>query len=174
MPLSLVNVLIRVDHTTFTLRQAVDPVAVVAIAIFVEEGTSAMLLIFVPITSVLTAQFVTLVLPVGALTMALIDGPHALILVLIRVELDTESFLAVITPVANVLLRGFPLLALDCSILSLVFLADPVNAAMRSILLSLSIIAAKSESKTVKSNVLAQTNYLHFPEMHELALLRAH
>ena len=99
-----------------------------------------MFLIFVPISRVLTTQLVTFILPVSALAVALINGPHTLILIFILVELDAEAFLAVITPVTNVLLTGLPHLTLNCAILLLVLLVDPVDGAMGAVLLCLSIV----------------------------------
>ena len=115
-----------------------------------------MLLIFIPVTSVLSAQFGALIFPVGSLTVALIDGPHALILISIFVELDAKALFAVIAPVAYILLTGLPLLSLDCAILLLVLLLDPVDGAMRTIFLRFSVIAAAvPKSKTHKDGQLS-------------------
>ena len=141
MPLAFKDVLVSVDHSAFALRQSIDPVAVVSVSILVEEGASAMLLVLVPVASVLTAQLAAaLVLPVGTLAVALVDGPHALVLVTVLVELDAEAFFAVIAPVSDVLLGGLPLFALDSAVLGAVFLLDPVDRAMGSIFLSLRVI----------------------------------
>jgi len=104
VPLTFVNVFIRVNHTTFTLGQAIDPVAIVTIAILVKEGASSVFFIFVPVTCVLTTKLFAFSFPVCTLAMALINGPHALVLVMISVELDTEAFFAVVTPVTNIFL----------------------------------------------------------------------
>ena len=106
-----------------------------------------MLLVLVPVTCVLASQLGAFVLPVSALAMALIDGPHALVLVAILVELNAEAFLAVVAPVANVLLRGLPLLALDGAILGLVLLLDPIDGAMSAVFLSLSVVTTNQTSK---------------------------
>lgn len=63
-----------------------------------------MLLIFVPITRVLTAKLCALVLPVRSLSVALIDGPHAFVLISVGVELNAEALLAVVAPIADILL----------------------------------------------------------------------
>jgi len=113
MPLAFIDVLVGVDHSALTLWEAVDPVTVVSVTVLVEESSTSVLLIFIPVTGVLTAELGTLILPVGSLAVSLIDGPHALIFVSILVELDAEALLAVIAPVANVLLRRLPDLTLD-------------------------------------------------------------
>ena len=143
MPLALIDVLVEVDHTAFALRQPIDPVAVVTIPIFVEEGPSSVLLVLVPVTCVLTSQLVTFVLPVGALTVALINRPHALVLVAIFVKLNAEAFLAVVAPVADILLRGLPFLALNGAVLRLVLLFHPVDGAMGTVFLSLRVVTNK-------------------------------
>ena len=141
VPLSLKDVLVGVDHATLTLRQAVHPVAIVPVSILVEEGATSVLLVLIPVACVLTAQLAAaLVLPVGTLTVALVNGPHALVLVAILVELDAEALLAVVPPVANVLLTGLPLLTLDSAILRLILLLDPVHGPMGSVLLCLCIV----------------------------------
>lgn len=99
-----------------------------------------MFLVLVPITCVLTTQLGALILPVCALAVALVNGPHALILISIFVELDAEAFLAVITPITDILLTGLPLFALDSAIFLLILLLDPVDGAMCAILLCLSIV----------------------------------
>ena len=112
-----------------------------------------MLLILIPVTSVLSAQLCALIFPVGSLAVALIDGPHTLIFISIFVELDAEALFAVIAPVADILLTGLPLLSFDRAILLLILLLDPVDGAMRTILLSLRIITLyRQQNKTVKIN----------------------
>ena len=141
VPLSLKDVLVGVDHATLTLRQAVHPVAIVPVSILVEEGATSVLLVLIPVACVLTAQLAAaLVLPVGTLAVALVNGPHALVLVAILVELDAEALLAVVPPVTNVLLTGLPLLTLDSAILRLILLLDPVHGPMGSVLLRLCIV----------------------------------
>ncbi len=128
VPLTFKDVLIGVDHATLALRQAIDPVAVVPVPVLVEEGASAVLLVLVPVTGVLTAQLAaSFILPVGTLTVALVDGPHAFVLVTILVELDAETLLAVVTPVSDVLLTCLPFLSLNSAIFRLVLLLDPVD-----------------------------------------------
>lgn len=122
MPLTFINVLVGVDHTTFTLRKSINPVAVVPVSVLIEEGASAVLLVLVPVTCVLSSELGSLVFPVSTLTVALINGPHTFVLVAILVELDAEALFAVISPVSDILLTGLPLLALDGTILLLRFL----------------------------------------------------
>lgn len=102
VPLSLVDVLVGVDHATLSLRHAADPVAIIAVPILVEEGATAVLLIFEPITSVFAAQLARLVSPVSSLTVSLVALPETLILVTVLVELDTEAVLLIVLPVADV------------------------------------------------------------------------
>ena len=163
MPLPFVDVLILVDHPTLALRQAVDPVSVVSVAILIEEGTPSMLLVFIPIACVLSPQLGSFVLPVSALAMPLVDCPHTLVLVSILVELDAEAFLAVVSPVANILLGRLPHLSLDASILLPLLLLDPVHASVGSVLLGLRIVAVSNMFKIELVD-------LHFPEVHELVL----
>jgi len=122
MPLTFIDVLVGVDHSAFTLRKSIDPVAVVPVSVLIEEGASAVLLIFVPITSVLSSELFAFVFPVSTLSVALIDSPHTFVLISILVELDTEALFAVISPVSDILLTGLPLLTLDGAILLLGFL----------------------------------------------------
>ena len=162
VPLALVNVFVRVDHAAFALRQSIHPVTVISVAILVEESASAMLLIFVPVTCVLSAQLSTLVLPVGSLSVALVDSPHTLVLVPILVELDAEAFLAIVTPVADVLLTCLPHLSFNSAILGLILLLDPVNGAMCTILLRFSVIAIKlPKSKTHKDGQLNASKFIN-------------
>ena len=89
-----------------------------------------MLLVLVPISRVLTTKLVSLILPVCALAVALVNGPHSLILIFIFVKLDAEAFFAVIAPVTDVLLTGLPHFTLDSAILLFVLFIDPVDGAM--------------------------------------------
>jgi hypothetical protein len=102
VPLALVDVTIGVDHSALALWHAIDPVSIVSITVLKEEGTSAVLLILKPVTSVLSPQLAVLVPPVGALAVLLVHSPHALIFVTVLVELDSETLLAIISPVADV------------------------------------------------------------------------
>ena len=110
-----------------------------------------MLLVFVPVSSVLAAQLVALVLPVGALAVALVDGPHALVFVTVLVELDAEALFAIIAPVTDILLTSLPLLTLNSAILLLVLLLDPVDRAMGSILLRLSVVTNREKDELIMS-----------------------
>ena len=151
MPLAFKDVLVSIDHSAFALWQSIDPVAVVSVSILVKEGASAMLLVLVPVASVLTTQLAAaLVLPVGTLAVALVDGPHALVLVTVLVELDAEAFFAVIAPVSDVLLGGLPLFTLDSAVLRAVLLLDPVDGAMGSIFLSLRVITKMQNTSVSK------------------------
>ena len=105
-----------------------------------------MLFIFIPVTCIFSSQFSSFILPVSALAMALVNGPHALILVSIFVELDTEAFFAVIAPITNVLLTCLPLFALDRAVFCLILLLNPVDGAMGSIFLSFRIITTQEIS----------------------------
>ena len=127
VPLTLVDVFVGVDHATFALGEPIDPVAVVAVAIFVEERAATVLFVLVPVASVLPPQFIAFLFPVGALAVTFVDGPHTFIFVAVRVELDAEALLAVVTPVPDVLLRGLPLLTADSAVFRLVLLFDPVH-----------------------------------------------
>lgn len=139
MPLALVNVSILVDHTTFALRHAVDPVSVITIAVFEEECASAMLFVLEPITGVLATQLASFISPVCALAMLFIHGPHTFVFVTFGVELDAETFLAIVAPVTNVSGRAFPHLALNGAILLLWLLFDPIDRPVWTVLLGLGI-----------------------------------
>jgi hypothetical protein len=117
VPLSLVDVLVSVDHATLSLGHAVNPVAVVPVPIFEEEGASSVLLIFVPVSSVLSTELARLVAPVGSLAMAFVPLPESFIFVSILVELNAETVLLVVLPVPNVPRRMLPLFTLDAPIL---------------------------------------------------------
>jgi hypothetical protein len=139
MPLSFVDVFVGVDHSSLSLRHASYPVAVIAITVFVEEGTSAMLLIFEPISGIFTTEFASLISPISSLTMALISLPETLILIAILVEVNAETVLLVVLPVSDVAGSMLPFLALDAAIFLSLLLLDPVNGSMSTILLSLVI-----------------------------------
>jgi hypothetical protein len=102
VPLSFINITSVVDHPTFTLRHSIYPITIVTVAIFKEKGTSTVLFIFEPITSVLSPQLARFVSPIVTLTMLLVNGPHTFVFVTILVELNTEAFFAVVSPVTNV------------------------------------------------------------------------
>ena len=104
MPLTFVNIFVRVNHAAFALGQAVYPVTVVTISVFVEESTSTMLFVLIPIACVFSAELVALILPVGALAVALIDSPHSFVFVTIFVKLNAETLFTIVAPVAYVLL----------------------------------------------------------------------
>ena len=109
------------------MRQSIDPVAIVPVSVLVEERTSSMLFVFIPVTSVLSAQLRSFIFPISTLAMALIYGPHAFILISIFVELDAEALLAVIAPIADIFLTSLPFFTFDSSILLLVLLLYPVD-----------------------------------------------
>ena len=139
MPLTFVDVAILVDHTTFALRHAIDPVSVITIAVFEEECASAMLFVLEPITGVLATQLASFISPVCALAMLFIHGPHTFVFVTFGVELDAETFLAIVAPVTNVSGRAFPHLALNGAILLLWLLFDPIDRPVWTVLLGLGI-----------------------------------
>jgi hypothetical protein len=154
MPLALIDISIRVDHSSLSLRHSIDPVSIVSIAVLEEESTSTMLLILEPITGILSPKLAILISPVSSLSMLLVHGPHALILVTILVELNTESLLAVVSPVTDIPARGLPDFALDGAIFLSWLLFNPVHTSMWPILLSFSIT--------------------HFPEVNEWGFLLEH
>ena len=137
VPLTLVYVFVCVNHSSLTLRHALDPVAIVSVSILIEECASAVLLILKPISSIFSAQFPSFIPPISSLTVSLISLPQALILVAILVELNAESILLVVLPVANIARGVHPLLALDAAIFLPLLLLDPVDRAMRAVLLRL-------------------------------------
>jgi hypothetical protein len=102
VPLSFIDVFVLVDHPAFSLGFAVDPVPIVSVSIFVEESSSAMSSIFIPVTRVFSSQLAMFVPPIGALAMPLVLGPHAFKLVLILIELNAKTFLAILLPVSNI------------------------------------------------------------------------
>lgn len=127
VPLAFVDILVGVDHTAFSLGMAVDPVSVVSISVCVEEGSTTVATVFIPVASILTTEFSTVISPEGSLTVLLIHGPHSFVLVSILVVLDSEAFLAVVSPVADVSGGALPLLALDCTVFLFILFLDPVN-----------------------------------------------
>jgi hypothetical protein len=102
MPLTFVNAFVCVNHATFSLSHAIHPVAIVAIFIFVEECTTAVLLVLKPVTGVFTTQFFCLEAPVSSLTVALINRPHTFVLIAVFVVLNAKALLAVVAPVTDV------------------------------------------------------------------------
>ena len=148
VPLAFVNVFVRVDHTALTLGHAADPVPVVTVTILVEEGTTAVLLILKPITSVLASKLLAFHAPVGALSVAFVKGPHAFVFVSILVVLNSETFLAVVAPVTDVLAAADPLVALDGAVFTSLLLLDPEDSAMGTILLGFGVVTKKSLQKT--------------------------
>jgi hypothetical protein len=84
---------------------------------------------------------------------ALVDGPHALILIAIFVELDAEAFLAVVPPVTDVLLTGLPFFTFNRAILLFVLLLDPIDGAMRAVLLCLRVVTINRKSKIITTSI---------------------
>lgn len=102
VPLSFVDVLIRVDHAALTLWEAIDPVAVVPVAVFIEEGASTVHLVLEPVARVLTTKLAAFIAPVCPLSVSFVNRPHAFVLITLLVVLDAEPFLAVVLPVPDV------------------------------------------------------------------------
>jgi len=102
VPLSFVDVLIRINHSAFTLWHPCNPVSIVSISVLVEECASAMFLIFKPVSSILSTELSRLITPVSSLTVAFISLPESLVLVAVLVELNAKTVLLVIFPVAYV------------------------------------------------------------------------
>ena len=139
MPLAFVDVAIVVDHSTFALRHAVDPIPVITIAVLEKERSSAVLFILEPVSSVLSSKLSVLVSPVCSLAMLLVHSPHSLILVSVLKELNSEPLLAIVSPISDVSRGLCPNLSFDASILLSRLLFYPVDASVRSILLCLGI-----------------------------------
>ena len=55
MPLTFIDVFVGIDDSSFSLRIAHDPEAIVSVSILVEEGASAMAFIFHPVSSILSS-----------------------------------------------------------------------------------------------------------------------
>ena len=73
VPLTLIDVLVEVDHAAFALRHSIYPVSVVPISILVKECATAMLFVFKPIACVLTTMLLVLGAPMCALTVTFVD-----------------------------------------------------------------------------------------------------
>lgn len=124
VPLTFINVFVGVDHSAFSLRHSIDPVAIVPVPVLVEESASAVLLVLVPIPSVLPPEFAAFVPPVRALPVSAVLAPHSFVFVAMLVELNAEALFAVVLPVANVPRGLLPLLSLYAAVLlALLFLA---------------------------------------------------
>jgi len=54
VPLTFVYIFIRIDHPALTLGHSIYPVAVVAVAIFVEKRSTSVFLVLEPIASIFT------------------------------------------------------------------------------------------------------------------------
>ena len=139
MPLTLVDVLVRVDHSALSLRHTSDPVPIISVSVLVEEGASTVLLVFEPVASVLSTELSRLVTPISSLTVAFVSLPESLILVAVLVELNAEAVFLVVFPVSNVARRVLPLLSLDAAIFLSLLLLYPVNRSMGTILLGLRV-----------------------------------
>mmetsp|Transcript_17908 Transcript_17908/g.12871 ORF Transcript_17908/g.12871 Transcript_17908/m.12871 type:complete len:220 (-) Transcript_17908:75-734(-) len=144
VPLPLEYVLVLVDHPPLPLRHPTNPKPIVPIAVLVEKGASAVLLVFVPVTRVLSTQLAAPVLllhpPVRTLTVPLVLLPHSLVLVPILVELNSESFFSIVVPVSHIPACHLPLLSSDGSIFLSLLLSDPVHRPVRPILLRLLVM----------------------------------
>lgn len=99
VPLPFINTLVGVDHASLALRHAIDPVAVVTVAILVEEGATSVFFVFEPVARILSSKFFILQSPESALTMTFVKGPHAFILITGFVELNAETFFLVVAPI---------------------------------------------------------------------------
>ena len=137
VPLTLIDVFISIDHSSFTLRHSCDPIAVITVPVLVEESTSAMLLVLEPISGIFTAKFASLVSPVCALAMTFIPLPQALILVAILVKVNTEAVLLIILPVTDISACMLPLLSLNAAVLLSLLLLNPVNRSVGAVFLCL-------------------------------------
>jgi len=98
-----------------------------------------MLLVLVPVARVLSPQLACLVAPVSALTVTLITLPQSFVFVSILVELNAEAVLLILLPIADVPAGVHPLLSLDAPVLLPLLLLDPVDGAVRAVLLRLAI-----------------------------------
>jgi|LauGreDrversion4_2_1035121.scaffolds.fasta_scaffold159348_3 hypothetical protein len=127
VPLTFIDVFVGINHSAFSLRHSGDPVAVVSVAVLIEESAATVFLIFVPVTCILATQFASFIAPVSSLTMALIFLPQSFVLVAVFIELDAESVLLVLLPVADVSGSVHPLFSLDAAILLSLLLLDPVD-----------------------------------------------
>ena len=54
VPLAFIDVFIRVDHSTLALWHSVDPVTIVAVAVFVEKSPTSVFPVFEPVAGILT------------------------------------------------------------------------------------------------------------------------
>ena len=139
VPLALVDVLVGVYHSALALGHSRDPVPVVPVPILVEEGATTVLLVLVPVSRVLSSQLACLVAPVSALTVTFITLPQTFVFISILVELNTEAVLLVLLPIADVSASVHPLLSLDAPIFLPLLLLDPVDGAVRAVLLRLAV-----------------------------------
>lgn len=127
MPLAFINILIGVDHPSFSLRMSVDPVSVVSVTIRVEEGASSVAAVFVPIARILAAKFFVVTPPESPLSMFLINSPHTFVFIAVLVVLYAESLFAVIAPVTDVSTGAFPFLSFDCAVFLFILLLNPID-----------------------------------------------
>lgn len=102
MPLTLIDVFIRIDHSSIALGVPAYPEPIVPVSIRAEQGTPPVSFIFNPIACVLSLELAADVLPVGALAMAFVVFPHAFVLISVFVDLDSEFLLLVVFPVSDV------------------------------------------------------------------------
>ena len=54
VPLAFIDVFIRVDHPALALWHSVDPVTIVAVAVFVEKSPTSVFPVFEPVAGILT------------------------------------------------------------------------------------------------------------------------
>lgn len=102
VPLALIDVFVGVNHPALALGHSVNPVAIVAVPVFVEKSSTSVFFVFEPIAGILTSQLFVFVFPISSLAMTLVNRPHALVLVTVLVVLDAKTFFAIVSPVANI------------------------------------------------------------------------
>ena len=127
MPLSFIDVLICINHSSITLGVPTNPESIIPISICAEKSPPSMSFIFNPISSILSLQLPPNALPISTLPMSLIILPHPLVLIPILVELNSKLLLLVIFPVSNVPCRSSPFLSLNSAIFILLLSFHPVD-----------------------------------------------
>lgn len=141
------------------MREVVLPESIIPIIIIKEHCPSSKLLIIYSISSVFSLQFFLLVFnPKCPLAISFIISPSSLskiweiivskmncyfVFISVGVNLNSKSTFFVHFPISNISYWCSPFLALYRSIFKFLFMFDPINRPMRSILLRLSIITNK-------------------------------
>lgn len=140
-PKAFIDVSLSVDHSAFAVREIIKPGAIVTVTIQKVLGSTAGFAVISPIAGIFFPQFILLRdYPHRAFAVTEVVLPAAFITVLIIIILNSESMFFIVFPVAIVAAILTPFLSFDSTIFGFLLFFNPVNGAVRAVLLGFCII----------------------------------